>query len=61
MGKGSDLNPANYPKGHGRKPSPPPSQAGKKSCFLELAVAVPMTLFYALPRLAYDTYRERRR
>lgn len=37
------------------------STESKDGCPLLLVVVVPAVLFYALPRLAFDTWRERRR
>ena len=54
--------PQYQPKAHGRKPSAPPphKSSGKGACEMWVPVAVGMTLFYALPRLAYDSWRARR-
>ena len=35
-------------------------KGGESSCSMSLPVAVAATLFYALPRLAFDSWRSRR-
>lgn len=49
-------NPQHAPKAHGRKPpAPPPHSSRGGGCPLELVVAIPVTLFYALPRMWWDS------
>ena len=46
-------NPQHMPKGHGRKPSKPRSQAKAKSCPLELVVLVPVVIAGLLIQAAF--------
>lgn len=48
-------------RGAGQTRSPNNSGCGKKSMFPIIPFLILATIFYALPRLALDTYRERRR